>query len=200
LYYQVYSKSFFTRILIAISSSDFLFFTQLTGIINISFADITRILLLGFLPVAILITINQERLLRSHLASAQQLNKQLLEKKREKRNLIHFESDYKNDSLIIKADLLILIRSSDNYVEVYYKNNEIVKKQMIRSSLKKIEEAITEYKFIFRCHRSFIVNINYVNEIQGNSQGYQLFFENLDFPVLVSRKYIPFFKNMIKRT
>ena len=186
-------------ILIAISSSDFLFYTQLTGIININFTDITKILLLGLLPVAVLITINQERLLRSHLVSAQRLNKQLNEKRGKKRNLIHFESDYKNDMLVIKADLLILIKSSDNYMEVYYKNNGTVKKQMIRSTLKKVEETIKEYNYIFRCHRSYIVNISFINEIKGNSQGYQLFLENIDFPVLVSQKYIPSFNNIIKR-
>ena len=187
-------------ILIAISGSDFLFYTQLTGIINITFSDITKILLLGLLPVAVLITMNQERLLRENLASAQRLNKQLIEKRREKRNLIHFESDYKNDILIIKADLLILIKSSDNYIEVYYKNTDIIKKQIIRSSLKKVEETITEYKYIFRCHRSYIVNVNYINEIKGNSQGYQLFLEGIDFPVSVSQKYIPSFKELIKQS
>lgn len=185
-------------ILIAISGSDFLFYTQLIGIIDITFSDITKILLLGILPVAVLISINQERLLRSNLASAQQLNKELIEKKYYKENLIHFESEYKNDTLIIKSDLVILIKSSDNYIEVYYKNGEEIKKHVIRSTLNKAEELIKQYDFIFRCHRSFIVNINFINEIQGNSQGYQLFLENIDYPVIVSQKYILDFKNKIK--
>ncbi len=186
-------------ILVAISSSDFLFYSQITGLFDISFFDITKILLLGLLPVAVLITINQERLLRSHLISAQQLNKQLLEKKQHKKKLIHFVSDYKNDTLTIKADLLIAIKSSDNYIEVYYKNNELVKKQIIRSSLKRVEELINRYEFILRCHRSYIVNIKFINEIQGNPQGFQLFMDDTDFTVPVSQKYIHEFKNKIKQ-
>ncbi len=186
-------------ILVAISSSDFLFYSQITGLFDISFFDITKILLLGLLPVAVLITINQERLLRSHLISAQQLNKQLLEKKQHQKNLIHFVSDYKNDTLTIKADLLIAIKSSDNYIEVYYKNNELVKKQIIRSSLKRVEELINRYEFILRCHRSYIVNIKFINEIQGNPQGFQLFMVDTDFTVPVSQKYIHEFKNKIKQ-
>ncbi|RLD56315.1 MAG: hypothetical protein DRJ01_15415 [Bacteroidetes bacterium] len=186
-------------ILVAISSSDFLFYSQITGLFDISFFDITKILLLGLLPVAVLITINQERLLRSHLISAQQLNKQLLEKKQHQKNLIHFVSDYKNDTLTIKADLLIAIKSSDNYIEVYYKNNEIVKKQIIRSSLKRVEELINRYEFILRCHRSYIVNIKFINEIQGNPQGFQLFMVDTNFTVPVSQKYIHEFKNKIKQ-
>ena len=186
-------------ILIAISSSDFLFYSQIAGIIDISFFDITKILLLGLLPVAVLITINQERLLRLHLVSAQQLNKKLLENKQQNNNLIHFESDYKNDTLVIKADLLIVIKSSDNYIEVFYKNEGLVKKQIIRSSLKRVEELISKYDFIMRCHRSYIVNIKLINEIKGNPQGFQLFMEGLDSPVSVSQKYIHEFKNKIKQ-
>ncbi len=186
-------------ILVAISSSDLLFYSQITGLFDICFFDITKILLLGLLPVAVLITINQERLLRSHLISAQQLNKQLLEKKQHKKKLIHFVSEYKNDTLSIKADLLITIKSSDNYIEVYYKNNELVKKQIIRSSLKRVEELIYGYEFILRCHRSYIVNIKFINEIQGNPQGFQLFMDGIDFTVPVSQKYIHEFKNKIKQ-
>jgi len=185
-------------ILLAISSSDFLFYSKLFGVIDINFSDIGKIVLLGLLPVAVLITINQERLLRSHLKYAQQLNKKLIESKQQKEKLIHFESDYKKDNLIIKSDSLILIKSADNYIEVYYESEEgIVKKQMIRNSLKKAEETIRDFDFIIKCHRTFIVNINHIKEIQGNSQGYKLYIENLDFPALVSQKYIKDFNKII---
>jgi len=184
-------------ILLAISSSDFLFYSKLFGVIDINFSDIGKIVLLGLLPVAVLITINQERLLRSHLKYAQQLNKKLIESKQQKEKLIHFESDYKKDNLIIKSDSLILIKSADNYIEVYYESEGIVKKQMIRNSLKKAEETIRDFDFIIKCHRTFIVNINHIKEIQGNSQGYKLYIENLDFPALVSQKYIKDFNKII---
>lgn len=184
-------------ILLAISSTDFLFYSKLFGIIDINFSDIGKIVLLGLLPVAVLITINQERLLRSHLKYAQQLNKKLIESKQQKEKLIHFESDYKKDNLIIKSDSLILIKSADNYIEVYYESDGIVKKKMVRSSLKKAEESIQDFDFVMKCHRTFIVNINHIKEIQGNSQGYKLYIENLDFPALVSQKYIKDFNKII---
>jgi DNA-binding LytR/AlgR family response regulator len=68
---------------------------------------------------------------------------------------------------------------------------------MIRYSLKKATETVNEFEFILRCHRTFIVNINHIKEITGNSQGYKLYLENLDFPVLVSQKYIASFKERI---
>jgi len=184
-------------ILLAISSSDFFFYSKLVGILDIGFSDIVKIILLGILPVAVLIVINQERLLRSHLRSAQQMNKRLLENKQLKEELIPFESDYKKDKLIIKAGSLILIKSADNYIEVFFESNGAIKNQMIRSTLNQAEELLKKFDFIMRCHRAFIVNIDRIKEIKGNSQGYKIFFENIDFPALVSQKYILEFRKRI---
>ncbi len=184
-------------ILLTISSSDFLFYSQLLGMFDISFSDIGKIVLLGFLPVAVLIIINQDRLLRSHLKTAQQLNNRLTESKQQKETLIHFESDYQKDNLSIIPDTLIAIKSADNYIEINYKSEGVVKKQMIRSTMKKATEAAKEFAFILRCHRTFIVNINHIEEISGNSQGYKLSLKNLDFSVYVSQKYIKSFKESI---
>ena len=181
-------------ILLTISSSDFLFYSQLFGVLDISFSDIGRIVLLGFLPVAVLIIINQDRLLRSHLKTAQLLNNKLASIKQKKEKLIHFESDYKKDKLSISPNSLIVIKSADNYIEVFYRSDNVVKKQMIRYSLKKATETVDEFEFILRCHRTFIVNVNHIKEIKGNSQGYKLYLEDLDFPVFVSQKFIASFK------
>ncbi|MBI9053715.1 MAG: LytTR family transcriptional regulator [Bacteroidales bacterium] len=184
-------------ILFLISASNFLFYSKLFEVIDISFGLIGKILLLAFLPVAALIIINQDRLLRNNLKTAMRLNNKLKESKQLKDKMIFFDSEYKKDSLSIKLDSLILIKTADNYIEVFYKSNEEVKSQMIRSTLAKAEQLFIEHDFIFRCHRTFIVNKNYIEEISGSSQGYKLSFSNIDFPVLVSQKYINEFKKMI---
>lgn len=185
-------------ILLAISSSELFFYSKLFSILDIGFMDIVKIILLGLIPVAILITINQERLLRSHLKSAQALNKKLLENRQIKDRFITFESQYKNDNLIIKVDLLLFIKSADNYIEVFFESQGVVKNQLVRSTLNQAEELLIEFDFIMRCHRSFIININRIKEIQGNSQGYKLFFGNKDLFAMVSQKYIIEFRRKIK--
>lgn len=185
-------------ILITISFSDFLYYTKLFGVIHINFNIVGMLLLLGVLPVCVLIIINQDRLLRSHLKSAQKLNYRLAETKLPKERFINFLSDYQKDHLKIKPDALMLIRSADNYIEVFYKIDGNVKNQMIRSTLKKANEATRDFDFIVKCHRTYIVNINYISEIKGSSQGYGLHFENLDFSALVSQKYIKDFDKIIK--
>lgn len=185
-------------ILLAISSSDMLFYSKLFGVIDIGFPDVGRIIFLGFLPVAVLIIINQDRLLRSNLKSAQLLNKRLLERKEQNEKLVHFVSEYKNDEITLKPSTLFLIKSADNYIELYYEREGLLQKHTVRSSLKNIEITLHDFDYLFRCHRSYIININHIKEIQGNSQGYKLYFENLDFPVQVSQKYITEFKRRIK--
>ncbi len=184
-------------ILLTISGSDLIFYSKLFGLIDISFYDIERIILVGFLPVSVLIIINQERLMKSHLKSAQQLNQKLIEGKKQVERMIHFKSDYKKDDLIINANALLFIKSADNYIEVYFLNDGIVDKQMVRSSLNNAEVSTQSFDFIIKCHRTFIVNINHIIEIQGNSQGLKLYFKGVDFPVFVSPKYIEDFKKII---
>jgi LytTr DNA-binding domain len=184
-------------IMFSISTSNLLFYTKLFGLFDIGFSDIGRILLLGFLPVSALIVINQDRLFRSHLKSAQELNKKLMDSKIKKEKLVHFESDYKKDKLSILPSSLILIKSADNYIEIYFESEGGIKNQMIRSSLKRAGETIKEFDFIIRCHRTYIVNTNHIKEIEGNSQGYKLYFERLGFTAQVSQKYINSFKETI---
>lgn len=183
-------------ILSTILGSYFLFYSMFFDIINITLLDIGKIVLLGLIPIGIIITINQKRLLRLNLKSAQLLNEKLIENKQEK--IIHFESEYKKDELMIKPSSLIMIMAADNYIEVYYEYEGKIKNQMIRSSLTKAEKTISEYYYILKCHRSFIVNINYIAEVQGNSQGYTLNFTNIDIPAYVSQSFINEFKKRIQ--
>ena len=59
------------------------------------------------------------------------------------------------------------------------------------------EELLKEHKFIFKCHRSYMVNINYIDKIESNIQGYKIFFENLDFSVPVSKNFAYKLKELI---
>lgn len=181
-------------LLLNVSFADFLIYTRNY---EFHFSDVGKILLIACLPVAILIVINQERLLRTHLRTALQRNERLMKSRNLKEALIHLESEYKTDSITIKADALVLVKSADNYIEVYYRSNGNVKKQMVRSSLKKAEETLRDFDFLFKCHRSYVVNINHIKEVRGDSQGYTLSFDQIDFPVPVSQNYIEEFKKLI---
>jgi hypothetical protein len=183
-------------ILFTVSFGYFLYYKAL-GIMEFGFDMIIKLILIAIVPISVLITFNRNRLLRTHLKSANELNKKLQESKMHPDKLVHFESDYQKDNLSIKVNLILFIRSANNYIEVFWKEGQAVKSQMVRFSLTKAEELLKDNKFIFKCHRSYLVNIKLIDKIEGSSQGYRLFFENVEFPIPVSKNYTERLRELI---
>jgi hypothetical protein len=184
-------------LLFTIAFGYFLMYKTL-GIIEFSFYMIVKMILIAIIPLTGLIVFNYNRLLRHHLKSANAMNEKLKSHREEHEKLIHFDSEYQNNKLALKARLLILIKSADNYIEIFWKDDAGIQSQLIRSTLIKAQKLIEEYNYFFKCHRSFIVNVNYIDRVEGNSQGYRLFFENLEFDVPVSKKAVKELKDRVK--
>lgn len=55
--------------------------------------------------------------------------------------------------------------------------------------MKSVEEQISSKK-ILRCHRSYIVNLEKIESLKGNAQGYKLKIFDSNYIVPVSRKYL----------
>ncbi|HNW99467.1 MAG TPA: LytTR family DNA-binding domain-containing protein [Bacteroidales bacterium] len=175
-------------ILFTISSGYYLFCKKI-GILVFGYNLVIALLLVAVFPISALIIINHSRILRLHLNFATELNKKLQESKHIEEKIVHFDSDYQKDSLSIKVSLILFIRSANNYIEVFWKENGTVKSQLVRCSLTKAEEILKEDKFIFKCHRSYLANIKLIEKVEGNLQGYKLFFENVDFSIPVSKNF-----------
>ncbi len=174
----------------------FLYYKAL-GIMQFGFDMIIKMVLIAIVPISVLIVFNQTRLIRSHLKLANELNQKLKEHKPDPDKLVHFVSDYQKDNLSIRVSMILFIRSANNYIEVFWKEDQVVKSQMVRCSLTKAEEILKDDTFIFKCHRSYMANINHIEKIEGSSQGYRLFFEKIDFPVPVSKNYSDKLKELI---
>lgn len=65
------------------------------------------------------------------------------------------KGDNKNDFLQLDMASLIAISSAQNYVEVYYLQNEKLQKQLLRTTLKKVHEDAPN---LVRIHRSHLIN------------------------------------------
>jgi hypothetical protein len=83
---------------------------------------------------------------------------------------------------------LLYIESSDNYSMVVFRKDEQIFKELIRSSLTRLEGQM-QITSIVRCHRSYIVNLDKVVKVSGNAQGFKLHLGETDFIVPVARKY-----------
>ncbi len=92
------------------------------------------------------------------------------------------------DKLMILPQQLCYIEADDNYVTVVFQEEQKIRKELLRSSLGRIESQIT-VSHIRRCHRSYMVNLQKVYRVSGNAQGYKLHLWQVAEPLPVSRGY-----------
>lgn len=97
-------------------------------------------------------------------------------------------ADNEKDNLTLPPNDLLYIESSDNYCTVVYLKNGQPAKPLLRSSLSRLEGQI-DRPDIVRCHRSFVVNLDRVEKVTGNAQGYKLHLLGGQFQIPVARKY-----------
>jgi len=150
-------------------------------------------LAVGFFPITIGIFSAQSILLKKYAESTRCLNDNILSlesrtaEPEKKRQIVAFSSEGGNEEVEIRLQDLLFVKSVDNYVEIYRTENDQIKRIFLRSSLKRIEQDLKVYPFVFKCHRAFLVNINNISRVAGNSQGYQLIFKGIEFVIPVSR-------------
>ena len=92
-----------------------------------------------------------------------------------------------HESLRLTKEELICIKGMDNYIEVHYFSEGNFKKAILRNTLKAMESFFEEDIQIFRCHKSYLINLRHVVDISGNAQGYRLHLEGLEITIPVSR-------------
>ncbi|MDY8135874.1 LytTR family DNA-binding domain-containing protein [Aquimarina sp. 2201CG5-10] len=116
-----------------------------------------------------------------------------------KKEMICLASDNGKQMISLTIDSLLLIEAQDNYVAVFHLENEKIKKTLLRTTMKKLEEKLIDFSII-RCHRSFIVNTRNIQKISSSNNRLKLHIQKLDFVVPVSRKYLSVFENLLPLT
>ncbi len=101
--------------------------------------------------------------------------------------------------LAIDLDQLLFLQSADNYVSINFLKGGIAVKELVRTSLKKLELELDEFP-IRRCHRSFMVNINKISISMKSNQGLSLALKDSKETIPVSKNYKPFFLRLMKQT
>ncbi len=89
---------------------------------------------------------------------------------------IKLKGKNKGEFIEIQQKKLLYIKAEGHYAQVYYLNAENnLETKLLRSSIKEIENSIKFIDNIYRSHRSYIVNIDYVQSIiphEHKSYGY----------------------------
>lgn len=156
-------------------------------------------LMVGVFPVAFVLIVNQNKLLKRNLQSAGRLNETLGNKsfKPKPRGDITLIAENEKDQLTLIENQLAYIETEGNYASVYYFNEGDLKHELLRSPLKRLQEQLAGSSAMFRCHRAFMVNLNHIVNVKGNAQGYRLTLKNVPNEVPVSRGYVAAFREVI---
>ena len=102
--------------------------------------------------------------------------------------LISFKGQGSKDQITLSASNFLYGRAQDNYVELYYLEQNELKKFLIRSALRNLVDSINTVA-INRCHRSYMINLLHVNAIKGSKQEITLFIDPFNTAIPVSKSY-----------
>ena len=103
-----------------------------------------------------------------------------------------------SESLSLLPSEIIYIESVANYIIVAHFHNNEPRQTRLRGTLRNVEETLKAHGFIIHIHRAFLVNVNYVTEVTGNSNGYRIRMLGMDNLLPVSRANIETFKQAMK--
>jgi hypothetical protein len=92
----------------------------------------------------------------------------------------------KND-LKINPKSIIYLCSNDNYVTIVMLKDNVINKVTIRGTLKSAEYELRKNTGFIRCHKCYIVNLDFVDRIAGHSQNMKIKLLHTDEVIPVSR-------------
>ena len=143
----------------------------------------------GIFPV-IFFTVYTEYILSSkHKLIAKELDTRIHESVKQEDTQIEILADNGKDMIELELKQFVCIRSEGNYADVFFIENQELKKKLIRNSLAKIAQQLMNFETVKRCHRSYIVNLQNVNTVSGNARNYNFHIEKLNFAIPVSRNF-----------
>jgi hypothetical protein len=152
---------------------------------------------IGLFPTVIQTLILERRYWKQNVAEAakitsdiEELRKEITKKKPQSiptPKLITLIGSSAKEQYELNPVSILCVQANDNYVTLFYESSETVKKVLFRATLKALEEQLSQQSNFYRCHKSYIVNVNNVFKVSGNAQGYKLHLSDLEFVVPVSR-------------
>ena len=104
-----------------------------------------------------------------------------------------------NETVTLQISHLLFIEAVGNYVKVSHLRNGQMHTDMLRATMKQMEETLQGYPMIVRCHRAFLVNLGQVEQIVSHSGSTQLLIKHCHESLPVSRSNMAQVKAAIKR-
>lgn len=92
-----------------------------------------------------------------------------------------------NDTVKVNIKDLLYIETVGNYVKIYQLRDGKVRSDMLRATSKQLEDDLSAYPMVMRCHRAFLVNMQQVERIVSKPGGMLLDIKHCEDAIPVSR-------------
>lgn len=181
--------------LLVLSSVACAFYLRYVGKVHISFFIMLRVSLICLVPPVVLRIhdiINNLKNSYSQLLQEKNVVQNMIEKYEDDilNKSIELTSETGTETIELKISEILLIRSADNYVEVEYFESDVIRKKLIRNTLKGIESQLRAYSDFLRCHRTCIVNVHFIEKLEKKQDSYCISLTGYSDKVPVSRQYL----------
>jgi DNA-binding LytR/AlgR family response regulator len=110
-----------------------------------------------------------------------------------------YSSEGLSESLKLNVSDIALVKSADNYVEIYFREKNIIRKKLVRNTLRNIEQLLRPYSQFIRCHRTCIINSDQIERLQLKINSSFIVVKDLNESIPVSRQYIFKLKEAIEK-
>ena len=104
-----------------------------------------------------------------------------------------------NESVTLLITNLLYIEAVGNYVKVNHLRGGQVHTDMLRATMKQMDETLYDYPMIVRCHRAFLVNLGQVEQIVSHAGSTKLLIKHCHESLPVSRSNMAQVKAAIKQ-
>lgn len=141
---------------------------------------------IALIPIIAITFITQNIYLKKNLKLSGEINDQISDRQEVEKDKQSIELSSGNQSIQFILSDIVFLESDGNYVNVNYLENGELKSQLIRNTLKNLSEIIDSSHF-FKCHRAFLVNLNKIEKVSGNSHGISIKMTETNQQIPVSR-------------
>lgn len=141
-------------------------------------------ILVGIIPVTVLYIVTFNRIYRNALMTAAIEPERIFQEE----EIIIRAGNPKNE-LKLNPRHIVYLCSNDNYVTVVTMNGEARNKVTIRGTLKAAESELRKNRRFIRCHKCYIVNLDYADTLRGHNQNMtiRLLYSGTEIPVSRSK-------------
>lgn len=101
-------------------------------------------------------------------------------------NEIEFIGANKGEKISLQKEAILFIKASENYVEIFHTKKQTVQNETFRNTLIAIKK---QAPFLYKSHRSYLVNISSIKSIKGNSQNAKIEFRQAGLSIPLSKSY-----------